>query len=299
MNKQETILKKKKSMNTNKFSALFADKKKRYLYMFLFMLPFIIAIGIFGFIAYKEAKNLISVAKGTETEVKDENSIPSMRYILRDNATDLQKEYFAELKKAIEEENAAPLTIAELVAKNYIADFYTWTNKQGQYDVGGFSYVFDGRNENIEFKNNAYVKARDGFYKYINYYMNKYGADKLLEVESIEITASKQLDYKYTIHQWIETVQTGDETYDVIYDDAEYDAYLISCKWTYKPNEVLKLSDFGNSLNLIVVNDNGRYEISETSVTSIDARPKEESESEASEQDSENTETEAGTSNEE
>ena len=302
MNEQKTILKKKNSLNPNKISGLFADKKKRYLYMFLFMLPFIIAIGIFGFIAYKEAKNLISVAKGTETEVKDENIISSMRYVLRDNATDLQKEYFAELKKAIEEDNADPLAIAELVAKNYIADCYTWTNKQGQYDVGGLNYVFNERNETLEFRDNAYIKARDGFYKYLNYYMNQYGVDKLIEVESVEITSSKQLDYKYTIHQWIETIQTGDETYDVRYGDVEYDAYLISCKWAYEPNDVLKLSDFGNTLNLIVVNNDGRYEIAETSVTSIDARPKEEPKSEQTEEGSEgseNAETETGTNNEE
>ena len=299
MKKREIVLKKKKKkLLPSKLYNLFADKKKRYLYMLLFMLPFLIAIGIFGFITYKEAKNLLNVAKGTETEVKDENVIPSMRYILRDNATDLQKEYFAELKSAVEGGHVDPLTISELVVKNYIADFYTWTNKQGQYDVGGFNYVFDENNESINFKENAYVKARDGFYKYLNHYMNQYGSEKLLEVENVEITSSKKLDFKYTIHQWVNTIQTGDETYDVIYDDVEYDAYLISCKWSYKPNDVLKLSDFGTTLNLIVVNNDGRYEIAETSVTTIDARPKEEPKTEDSEGETETTEAEAGTDNE-
>ena len=66
----------------------------------------------------------------------------------------------------------------------------------------------------------------------------------------------------------------GDETYDVIYEDVEYDAYLISCRWSYKPTDALKLSDYGTTLNMIVVNNEGRYEITETSVTTIDAKPK-------------------------
>ena len=276
-NKEKTTLKpKKKNKNTGlkKLNRLLEDKKKRYLIMFLFMVPFIIAIVIFGIIAYKEAKNLLNTAKGTEVEVKDEFSIPSVGYRLRDNATDLQKEYFAQLKTAIEEGNAEPLAIAELAAKNYIADFYTWTNKQGQYDVGGFDFVFDEKNESVNFKDTAYTQARDGFYKYLNYYINQYGSDKLLEVENVDITSSKKLDYQYTIHQWVKTIQTGDETYDVIYEDVKYDAYLISCKWSYKPTDALKLSDYGTTLNMIVVNNEGRYEVAETSVTTIDAKPK-------------------------
>jgi hypothetical protein len=272
--KEKTTLKpKKKNTGLKKLNRLLEDKKKRYLIMFLFMAPFIIAIVIFGIIAYKEAKNLLNTAKGTEVEIVDEFNIPSAGYKLRDNATDLQVEYFTQLKIAIEE-GAESLTVAELVAKNYIADFYTWTNKQGQYDVGGFNFVFNEKNESINFKDTAYTQARDGFYKYLNYYINQYGSDKLLEVENVEITSSKKLDYQYTIHQWVKTIQTGDETYDVIYEDVKYDAYLISCKWSYKPTDALKLSDYGTTLNMIVVNNEGRYEVAETSVTTIDAKPK-------------------------
>ena len=299
-NQEKTTLKpKKKNKNTGlrKLNRLLEDKKKRYLIMLLLMVPFIIAIIVFSIITYKEAKNLLNTAKGTEVEVKDEFSIPSMSYRLRDNATDLQKEYFAQLKAAIEEENAEPLTIAELVAKNYIADFYTWTNKQGQYDVGGFNYIFDEKNESINFKSVAYTQARDGFYQYLNYYINQYGADKLLEVDNVEITSSKKLDYQYTIHQWVKTVDLGNEAYDVIYENVEYDAYLISCKWSYKPTDALKLSDYGTTLNMIVVDNDGRYEIAEASVTTIDAKPKVE-ENTSTDAETEEDSTEGDVSNE-
>lgn len=257
----------------NRLSSLFADKKKRYLHMFLFILPFLIAIGIFGFIAFKEAKGLLNLAKGN-AETKAENIVESMNYILRDNATDYQKELFTELKESIEIQGATtdPASVAGMVCKNYVADFYTWTNKQGQYDIGGFYYVFDEKNETVGFKANAYQKARDGFYKYLNNYINEYGSDQLLEVNNVEVTRAEKLNDKYVIYQWIETIQTGDETYEVVYGDKEYDAYYVSCRWSYKEETALNLKDYDTSMNFIVVDNNGRYEIVEASKNPIEIR---------------------------
>lgn len=263
----------------NKLVKLFENKNKRYLFLFLCVLPFLVAIGIFGFIIYRDAKDLLNTAKGDSTVViKDENNIQSMNYVLRDNATDYQKEIFSELKSAVEVDGADDQTLASLVAKNFIADFYTWTNKQGQYDIGGFYYVLTGKDETTNYKETAYLAARDGFYKYLTYYINQYGSDKLLEVTNVEINSVKKLDYKYTIRKWINTIDLGNEMYDVIYEDVEYDAYLINCSWTYKEDTALNLNDFGTTENLIVVKDGNRFEVAEASVTSIDARPKNETE---------------------
>ena len=89
----EKIKLKRKTNRINKLDQLLSDKKKRYPILLLMMLPFLIAIGIFGFIAFREAKNLMVLAKGEPVEVKDENKIEGTNYILRDNATDVQKEY--------------------------------------------------------------------------------------------------------------------------------------------------------------------------------------------------------------
>ena len=96
MEEKKITLKPKKERK--KFADLFADKKKRYFLMLLCMLPFIIGICVFGFMAYREAKNIMTLAKGP-TETKAENLVTvdgETYYILRDNATDLQKEYFRE-----------------------------------------------------------------------------------------------------------------------------------------------------------------------------------------------------------
>ena len=146
-------LKPKKKSLLDKIKELFKDKKKRYIYMCLFILPFFVAMCIFGVVAYKGAMNLIELAKG-ESGVNEQYKIKSMKYSLRNNATDVQFQYFTELKNAIEVDGAKDEEIAGLVCKNFVADFYTWTNKQGQYDVGGMYYVCTEQNETIKYYSN-------------------------------------------------------------------------------------------------------------------------------------------------
>ena len=251
MEEKEIVLKpiKEKKNILSKIMGLFEDKKKRYLYLLLFVLPFLIAIGIFGFIAFKDAKELIATLRGQSVVNKD-NIIEKMDYVLRDDATDIQKAYFAELKQGVEEGTLNNKTLSELVCKNYVSDFYTWTNKQGQYDVSALYYVYTPQKQQI------YLQARDGFYKYLNNYINDYGSKNLIEVENVEVTKSEKLDYIYRL-------PTGEE-----FDEAVY----VSCNWAYKQGSKLDTSKFADSMNFIVVITNGRAEIIEASVDPIDAK---------------------------
>ena len=273
MQENTTRLKPKKQ---NRFHDLLENKKSRYFIMLLMMIPFIIGIVVFSIIAYKEAMGLKSLATGV-TETKDENLIESMNYILRENATDLQKEYFKELKDAVESENSEEAvddtTIAGLIGKNFVADFYTWTNKQGQYDIGGLYYVFDGEFENGDsFKENVFLRARDGYYKYLSNYINDYGADKLLEVENVELTKCEKAPWQYVISEHVAYKQ--DENGDW-YDEREdhyFDAYLVSCRWNYKEGSALNASQYPTSINLLVISRNGRFSIIEASESPITER---------------------------
>ena len=255
--------KKQNKISIKKISSLFEDKKKRYLYMTLFILPFVIAIGIFGFVAYKEGKSLYDLLKGN-TEVNDDHKIESMNYILRDNATDIQFEYFTELKNAIENptEEINDKVIAGLVCKNYVVDFYTWTNKQGQYDISAMYYVYTPQKETI------FLQARDTFYKYINTYINEYGSSNLLEVESVTVTSTEVEDYEY--------VSENEEVFE--------DPILVRCTWTYKENSKFSTVQYPTSSYFLVVKREGRFEIVEASEKKIDARQveiEEESETES------------------
>ncbi len=270
--------KKLKAKKKSGLYSLMSDKKKRYLIMLAMMLPFIVAIAVFGSIAYREGKNLLDLAKGTQAETKAENIISSMNYILRDNPTDLQKEYFAQLKSAIEEgtvddAEADDAMIASLVAKNYVADFYTWTNKRGQYDIGGFNFIYDGEFENGDhYKENVYLRARDGFYKYISYYGTQYGKENLLEVENVEIVKCEKMSSQYFISEHVENRKGADGEWYDYRENHGFDAYLVNCRWKYKDNSYMDLSKFATNIYMVVIDRNGRFEIVETSENTINAR---------------------------
>lgn len=274
-------LKPKKKSFLDKIKDLFEDKKKRYLYMMLFILPFVIAIGVFGFITYREAKTILDLAKSEEQAVKDDNyKISSMDYVLRANATDYQKQLFAELKDAVEVSNADDKTLASLVSKNFIADFYTWTNKQGQYDVGGMYYICDSKTEDFKYNENFYIKARDSFYKYLSKYIKDYGAKNLIEVDNVNVISCSDLGYPYSLYELSDSVLLEDGDVERTYSNVDHNAYYIKLNWTYKPETKLDLSQFATSIDLIVIEADGRYEIVEMSEKEIDARQLEEEDEE-------------------
>lgn len=259
---EDLKLKPKKKSFLRIVSDVFADKKRRYLYLFLAILPFLIAIGVFGFIVFRDAKSLLAMATGN-TEIKDENIISSMNYVLRDNATDVQKECFAQLKEAIES-SADDATIAGLVCENYVADFYTWSNKAGQYDVGGLYYVYEPQKETI------YTQARDGMYKYLSTYIKDYGASNLLEVDNVEVKSAKKRADKYQV------------------DENTYNAFDVQCEWTYKENDKFSAAKYAKKMYFIVIDNGKRFEIVEAStnpivITAIEETTKEETTEEVAE----------------
>lgn len=318
MEEKQIILKPKKDakVNLGKLTQLFENKKRRYLIISLIMIPLLLAIAFLGYSIYKDVMNIINMAKGN-VETNDEHIIESMNYILRVDPTDIQAEYFAELKKAIEEDNADDATIAGLVAKNYVTDFYTWSNKRGQYDVGGMYYVY------TPLKKDIYIQARDEFYKYINHYINEYGVENLIEVESVEVVDVKKADFDYVLHETVtttvevekeeesnenntsadtsstsntstntqettETVEEEVETETITEEiDKNYkDAYLVTCTWTYKEKEgnVYNPSKLAKKMNFLVVKNGNRFEIVEADTAKIEVETVEESEEEQLEQ---------------
>lgn len=246
--------------------AFLKDRNKRYLVLLIASIPFLIAIGIFSAVIIKDIKDIKNTATGT-VETKAENIIESMNYILRDDATDIQKDYFAELKSAIEDENseASEADIAGLVCKNFVADLYTWTNKQGQFDVSALYYVFTTQKDAI------YLDIRDNLYKYINYYINQYGSNNLLEVEEVTVTKASKASYDYVVEEQKHGYDDENGHYYYMVE-FEYPAYDVSVTWTYKENNKFDTSKYPTSMNFLVVEREGRYEVVEASQKTIDAR---------------------------
>lgn len=216
---------------------LFRNRRTRLRNLILLILPFCLLACFFGFLAFRSLSGVISNTVGSNSSSK--YVIESMGYTLRSDATDLQKECFKELSKAVED-GSDKGEIARLVAKNYVADFYTWTNKNGSYDVGGLCYITGS------LKANVFNNARNTFYKYVSYYIDEFGKDNLLEVADI-------------------SVEGGDTSGTYELDGKTYDSYFITVRWSYK--DLTKLSAYRTywitKIYINVIEKDGRFEIVE------------------------------------
>lgn len=219
---------------------LFKNPKTRKRNLILAILPFVIVAGICGFIAFKSVSSISGNAQGTSKD-SYKDSIDSMDYHLRSNATKYQTELFKDLTKAVED-GSDKYEIARLVAENYVADFYTWSNKDGTYDVGGMYYVYSPQ------KTTIYTQARNTYYKYVSYYINQFGAKNLLEVENITSTL-------------------GDKVGTYEFEGKKYDSYFVTCEWTYKNEDTfkdisMKSGDgFAKKGYFTIIEKDGRFEI--------------------------------------
>lgn len=163
-----------------------------------------------------------------------DNTEEVVDYILRDSATDYQKQVFEELTAAQEsfEDSWTPETesaYAEAVVKNFIADFYTWSNKLGRNDVGGLQFVYPLYR--TDFRN----KAVDVFYLYLDYYIEEYGADELLTVTDVKVTGV-DTNYVYTMP-----------------DGTQLDGTYVYVEWAYDDSQELDLSKFPTETGFVVV----------------------------------------------
>lgn len=82
-------------------------------------------------------------------------------YSLRSDATSLQKSLFEELKQVLNAEPINEEEYAKIVARSFIADFYTLDNKVTNNDVGGAQYFYSAVRDNF------ILSAQDSIYKYV------------------------------------------------------------------------------------------------------------------------------------
>lgn len=219
---------------------LFKDKSKRGRNLFLILIPLIVLIFVFSFLAFNSVKGLLGTAIGTGTNVSNgfSSSIEEYDYHLRLNATDLQKSLFSELEDECNKTEKDDEKIAVLVAKNFVADFYTWTNKNGTIDVGGMYYVYSPNRRSILLQSRRYL------YQHLNDYIEKYGQNNLLEVNEF---GKDPMVNKGTVE----------------IDGKTYTTWDFALNWTYKPSS----GGFDNSGYAtsswfrVYKNSDGRYEI--------------------------------------
>ncbi len=185
-----------------------------------------------------------STAETDTLEIDTSNALHNDQYTIGNNPTDVQKGYFEGLTDALAAGDEA--VICEQVVYSFVSDYFTWTNKDGNYDVGGLEYIYGPKMSTFG------QWSRYNFYKDFDLYLNQQGRNKLIEVA--EITT-------------IDTVKAPDFTI-VEYDpdgnriDTTLPSYEVNVEWTYTKNSAA-VEAFPASARFYVVNHNGRWEIAE------------------------------------
>lgn len=179
-------------------------------------------------------------------------------YHIRNNATQIQKELYETLKEAIEKEPSNQLEIADLVAKNYVADFYTWTNKLRINDVGGLQFVHN------DLKASVYLQAQESFYYDMYYYLNQDGLHSTLEVSQVTSINAKESTFFLFDEEGVES------QYDPVSKEevtgTNVDAVEVSLRWNYAPSNSVDVTNYSNEATFVLIkNDKDLYVIVEVS----------------------------------
>lgn len=194
--------------------------------------------------------NIINVARRTTSSSSETNtslssntdrSMKNDLYEIGNNPTDFEKQCFQELSDAMQgtDQNA----YATALVKCFVSDYFTWTNKDGNYEVGGLQYIFGEKYTTFE------EWSRYNYYENMDLYISQYGRENLPEVTSITIDK--------------DTFQTDDYTINTIDPAQTYPCYQVQVSWTYTMGSSLNASDFVNDMRFLVVDNDGRMEIAE------------------------------------
>lgn len=204
-----------------------------------------------------------------ETVVPD-NEYANRYYSIGYNATEINKQYFRELDDVVEAEEAVPAApaeeeaeqsetveessegaeeteqapvrdnarIAESVVKCFITEYYTWTNKDGNYDIGGMQYIFSDRRKDFE------TYTRYNFYADMDLYLTQYDRSQLIQVKDVTVNSV-----------------TPTDAFTSVNNDAWYDCWAVDASWTYEEGSVMSTDSIQNHAVFLVVNHDGRLEI--------------------------------------
>ena len=175
---------------------------------------------------------------GDDTDTETVNEFHNDFYTIGNNSTQINKDSFRELNSAITAQD--PAKISEALTKCFVTEYYTWTNKDGNYDIGGMQYIYTPMSANFA------EYSLWNFYEDMDLYITQYGRDKLIEVTSV--TAEPAVSAAYEI--------TGEDGNPV-----SLEAYTVKANWEYGTETSMDTSQMQKSAVFTVVNNNGRWEI--------------------------------------
>ncbi len=188
---------------------------------FILIVFIIVGLLLFGYLGYRIYNDFFE-----KDEVhKQIDSIELYEYTLNANDTDLYKAYFKELSAVLNEKPINYTSYAESISKLFITDLYTLDNKMGSTDIGGLEFLHK------DLRNNFKENMGSSLYKFVENNLNNDRTQELPVVKEVIIEDVTETKWKY--------------------NDNEYDAYLVSAKWTYE-----KDLGYQTSIKLTIINDN-------------------------------------------
>lgn len=209
-------------------------KQGNFLLSIVLMVSFLtLAVGGYYLIvaaSYQKNKEVATVEQSNNT------------FKLRKNATEYQRELYASLTDTMKNSPSDQETIATLIAKSYVADFYTWTNKLHFNDVGGLQYI------ETSLASSVMNQAIQNFYNDFNYYLESGSVKNTLEVQDISSTIEPT---EYILQKQIISAMTGNETQKEI----KKDGYAVTLEWSYVPQSDFDTSVYQKEATIIVVKD--------------------------------------------
>lgn len=199
--------------------------KLKIVIIMLFIIIILSLIGVFGYLKFFN--------KEDDNEVKVVKKIDNYNYNLKENETKLYSDNFDELEKLLKSDEINYESYAKSVAKLFIIDFYTLTNKLSKNDIGGTEFIKESMRDNF------IEEARSTFYKYLEVKSDK-RTQKLPEVSNINEVTVEPAEFKYS-----------DKTIDK-------NAYRVTISWEY-------IEDLGyeNEAKMIIVKENNKLYIVE------------------------------------
>jgi len=169
-------------------------------------------------------------------------------YTLRRQATSYQIELFELLISAHEQfymtnSDEALKDYASAIVQNFVADFFTLSNKESRSDVGGLQFFSEdivGRFRNF---------AIDEFYLYLNQYIERFGSDLLPTVSSTTIL---NIEFDYLTTE-IENESNELEAESTRLDEEEIRTIIIDIEWSYAHTTLPYINEFQTMARIVLV----------------------------------------------
>jgi len=202
-------------------------------------------------------RNVVEVDEQTEQQTERppverepiDELTDSVKYTLRRNATDYQLELFDMLVNAHEQfyadKSDENLEIyASAIVQNFVADFFTLSNKSSRSDVGGLQFFSEDTVDNFR------SFAIDEFYLYLNQYIEMFGSESLPTISSTTI-----LEIEFgtrTIEIEDENGELDDEAENVPVEK-EVRTIIIDIEWSYEPTTLSDIDEFQTAARFVLV----------------------------------------------